>query len=64
MGKTEQQKLAQLLMAYRSTPTSATERTSAVLFQGREIRTRLDFLKTTAEPTITKHQRQRLFRWG
>ena len=39
------QKLREFLLAYRTTPSSVTRKTTSELFLGRQVRTRLDVLK-------------------
>jgi hypothetical protein len=50
LGST-QTKLSKFFMKYRNTPHSTTGETPATLFMGRNLRTRLDFIK----PDIRKH---------
>ena len=53
-----EERLAKLLMAYRTTPQSTTGMTPAELLQGRRIRTRLDMLKPSLEDHVEQKQSQ------
>ncbi len=50
-----EERLAEVLMAYRATPQSTTGVTPAELLQGRRLRTRLDMLT----PSLTRQVEQR-----
>ena len=53
-----EERLAKVLMAYRTTPQSTTGVTPAELLQGRRIRTRLDLLKPSLEDQVEHRQSQ------
>ena len=53
---TMEERLAKVLMAYRTTPQSTTGVTPAELLQGRRIRTRLDMLKPSLEDQVEQKQ--------
>ena len=53
---TMEERLAKVLMAYRTTPQSTTGVTPAELLQGRRIRTRLDMLKPSLEEQVEQKQ--------